>query len=121
MARRRLSNLGCSVLPNKRKPPFSGSATFGADAEESARFALSLSIAGESRNFRSRDPRNRFLAKVKDFPGCETQLKPAGFEPIDARMIHFRLPFGDISDAVARIHSTWGDERSTVFLIQTQE
>jgi hypothetical protein len=91
MARRRLSNLGCSVLPNKRKPPFSGSATFGADAEESARFALSLSIAGESRNFRSRDPRNRFLAKVKDFPGCETQLKPAGFEPIDARMIHFRF------------------------------
>jgi hypothetical protein len=81
-----LSNLGCSVLPNKQKPPFSGSATFGADAEESARFALSLSIAGESRDFRSRDPRNRFLAKVKDFPGCETQLKPAGFEPIDARM-----------------------------------
>jgi hypothetical protein len=86
MARRRLSNLGCSVLPNKRKPPFSGSATFGADAEESARFALSLSIAGESRNFRSRDPRNRSLAKVKDFPGCETQLKPAGFEPSDTRM-----------------------------------
>ena len=45
-----------------------------------------FSIGGESRKFRSRDPRNRFLAKVKDFTGCETQLKPAGFEPSDTRM-----------------------------------
>jgi hypothetical protein len=59
-----------------------------ADAEESARFvrrSLFLSEASQGGS-RSRDPRNRFLAKVKDFPSCEAQLKPAGFKPSDARL-----------------------------------
>jgi hypothetical protein len=34
----------------------------------------------------SRDLRNRLLAKVKDFPGCEAQFRPAGFRPSDTRV-----------------------------------